>query len=88
MTLFRERLLGSLLDKRALSQELVHKLLAWRHPGFSAHVGEPIMASDKQRLGDTAAYLYGEYSRHVRATLADAAVRKEWTNPGWRSRRN
>jgi Transposase zinc-binding domain/Putative transposase len=57
MRLFRERLLGSLLDKRAISQELVQKLLAWRHPGFSAHVGEPIMASDKQRLEDTAAYL-------------------------------
>jgi hypothetical protein len=46
----------SLLDKRAISQELVDKLLAWRHPGFSAHVGEPIPASDKQRLEDTAAY--------------------------------
>src|SRR4029450_1261235 len=57
MQLFRERLLGSLLDKRAISQEWVQKLLAWRHPGFSAHVGEPIMASDKQRLEDTAAYL-------------------------------
>jgi hypothetical protein len=57
MTLFRERLLGSLLDQRAISQELVHRLLAWRHPGFSAHVGEPITASDKQRLEDTAAYL-------------------------------
>ena len=57
MTLFRERLLGSLLDKRAISNDLVKKLLAWRHPGFSAHVGEPIMASDKQRLEDTAPYL-------------------------------
>lgn len=36
MTLFRERLPGRLLDKRAISQELVKKLLAWRHPGFSA----------------------------------------------------
>ncbi len=50
MTLFRERLLDSLLDQRAISTELVKKLLAWRHPGFSAHVGEPIMASDKLRL--------------------------------------
>ena len=57
MRLFRERLLKSLLDKHAISQELVKKLLAWRHPGFSAHVGEPIAASDKQRLEDTAAYL-------------------------------
>ena len=55
--MFRERLLGSLLDQRAISTELVKKLLAWRHPGFSAHVGEPIMASDKLRLEDTAAYL-------------------------------
>jgi hypothetical protein len=50
MRLFRERLFGSLLDKRAISRELVQKLLAWRHPGFSAHVGEPITAEDKQRL--------------------------------------
>ena len=57
LLVFRERLLKSLLDKRAISQELVHKLLAWRHPGFSAHVGEPIAASDKKRLEDTAAYL-------------------------------
>jgi hypothetical protein len=57
MRLFRERLLGSLLDKHAISEELVKKLLAWRHPGFSAHVGEPIAATDKQRLEDTAAYL-------------------------------
>ena len=57
MRLFRERLLGSLLDKRAISRELVQKLLAWRHPGFSAHVGEPIAAEDKQRLEHTAAYL-------------------------------
>jgi hypothetical protein len=57
MRLFRERLLGSLLDKRAISKELVQKLLAWRHPGFSAHVGEPIAAEDERRLEDTAVYL-------------------------------
>jgi hypothetical protein len=57
MTLFREWLLGSLLDKHAISNELVQKLLAWRHPGFSAHLGEPIAPQDRQRLEDTAAYL-------------------------------
>jgi len=57
MRLFRERLLGILLDKRAISQELVRKLLAWRHPGFSAHVGDRVAAEDKKRLEDTAAYL-------------------------------
>jgi len=57
MSLFRQRLLARLLDRHAMSQELVGKVLAWRHPGFSAHVGEPIEAADRQRLEDTAAYL-------------------------------
>jgi hypothetical protein len=35
--------------------ELVAKLPAWRHPGFSAHVGEPIAPEEKQGLEDTAA---------------------------------
>ncbi len=29
----------------------------WKHPGFSAHIGEPIAREEKQRLADTAAYL-------------------------------
>ena len=57
MRLFRERLLARLVLAHAISAELVTKLLAWRHPGFSVHVGEPISACDKQRLEDTAAYL-------------------------------
>jgi hypothetical protein len=57
MGLFRERLLSSLVERRAISKELVAKLLAWHHPGFSAHVGESIASEDKQRLLDTAAYL-------------------------------
>jgi hypothetical protein len=57
MGLFRERLLGRLVESHAISQELVAKLLAWKHPGFSAHVGEPITPEEQQRLEDTAAYL-------------------------------
>jgi hypothetical protein len=57
MTLFRERLLARLLASHAISEELVAKLVSWRHPGFSAHVGEPIAPEEKQRLEDTAAYL-------------------------------
>jgi hypothetical protein len=49
MRLFRERLLASLLEQRAISKELVAKLLACRHPGFSAHVGERIAPEDQQR---------------------------------------
>jgi hypothetical protein len=57
MALFRERILARLLDRHAISHQLVQKLLGWRQPGFSAHVGESIPAQDKQRLEDTAAYL-------------------------------
>jgi hypothetical protein len=57
MRLFRERLLTKLVERRAISKELVAKVVAWRHPGFSAHVGERIAAEDKQRLEDTATYL-------------------------------
>jgi hypothetical protein len=57
MRLFRERLLARLVLAHAVSPELVKKLLAWRHPGFSADVGETIAPTDKLRLCDTAAYL-------------------------------
>ncbi|HXK11091.1 MAG TPA: transposase [Vicinamibacteria bacterium] len=57
MRLFRERLLARLVEAHAISPELVKKLLAWKHPGFSVHVGEPIASTDKLRLEDTAAYL-------------------------------
>lgn len=46
MTLFREALLGRLVSKHAISKELKAKLLSWRHPGFSTHVGEPIPPDD------------------------------------------
>jgi hypothetical protein len=55
--LFRERILARLLDRHAISPELVQKLVGWRHPGFSAHVGESIPPHESQRLEDTAAYL-------------------------------
>ena len=49
--------LARLVLAHAISPELVKKLLTWRHPGFSAQVGESIPPTDKLRLCDTAAYL-------------------------------
>jgi hypothetical protein len=57
MSLFREQLLARLAERHAITAELVAKLLAWRHPGFSAFVGELIAPDEKRRLEDTAAYL-------------------------------
>ena len=65
MRLFRERLLERLLDTKAISRELVAKLLAWRHPGFSAPVGERIAAEDKRRLEDTTASTWSNFSTAV-----------------------
>jgi len=57
MKLFRERLLARLVEKHAISQQLAAKLLAWRHPGFSAHIGEAIPFEDKKAIEDVACYV-------------------------------
>jgi hypothetical protein len=57
MRLFRVRLLARLVEKHAISQELATKLMAWRHPGFSAHVADPIAADDPQALENLAGYV-------------------------------
>jgi hypothetical protein len=43
MKLFRESLLARLVERHAISEGVVRKLLAWRHPGFSAHVEPPYL---------------------------------------------
>jgi hypothetical protein len=57
MKLFRERLLARLIERHAISSELAGKLLKWRHPGFSAHIGEPIPPEDNKAIEDVASYL-------------------------------
>jgi len=57
MRLFRERLLARLVKKHAISQELVAKLMAWRHPGFSAFVGEAIPPENTKAIEDMAGYV-------------------------------
>jgi hypothetical protein len=57
MNLFRERLLARLIERHAISEDLARKLLAWRHPGFSAHVGDAVAFEDKTAIEDVACYL-------------------------------
>ena len=45
------------MSRHAISQEMKHKLLAWRHRGFSAHVGEPIPPQVPRSIEDLASYL-------------------------------
>ena len=57
MKRFRERLLARLIERHAISEELARKLLAWRHPGFSAHLGDAIPFEDKKAIEDVACYI-------------------------------
>lgn len=57
MRLFRKALLERLVRKHAISEELRAKLLTWRHPGFSTHVGEPIPPEDTRAVEDMASYV-------------------------------
>src|SRR6266849_5460679 len=57
MRLFRERLLARLIERHAISEDLARRLLAWRHPGFSAHVGKAIPFEDKKAIEDVACYI-------------------------------
>jgi hypothetical protein len=87
MSLFRERLLARLVEAHAISPELVKKLLAWRHPGFSAHVGETIAPTGRLRLEDTAAYLVRNpllCGRPHRRGYVDLAIMQTCCAvPGW-----
>jgi hypothetical protein len=56
----------------SVSCELVAELLAWKHPGFSAHAGEPIAPEQKQHLEDTAAYLVRASSPFFPARVSSA----------------
>jgi len=56
-TRFRERLLARLIERHAISEDLARRLLSWRHPGFSTHVGDAIPFEDKKAIEDVACYL-------------------------------
>jgi hypothetical protein len=71
MRLFRARLVARLVERHAISQALAAKLLSWRHPGFSVHVGEPIAASDAQALEDMAGYVVRNPSSLKRLVYLD-----------------
>jgi hypothetical protein len=57
MRLFRERLLARLVERHAISRELAAKVTAWRHPGFSVHVGDAIATEDAKAIEDLAGYV-------------------------------
>jgi hypothetical protein len=57
MTLFREGLLARLVERHAISEDLARKLVAWKHPGFSSHLADPIPFENKKAIEDLACYL-------------------------------
>jgi len=57
MKLFRECLLARLVERHAISEDLARKLVAWKHPGVSSHIGDPIPFENKKAIEDLACYL-------------------------------
>ena len=101
MKLFRERLLARLIERHAISEDLARKLLAWKHPGFSAHIGDTIPFEDKKAIEDVACYLvrapmslkklvYLDGQKAVlyrsRMNPSSAVTSRQWTLwSGWRA---
>jgi hypothetical protein len=46
-----------LLDKGAITQWFIDRLMSWQHSGFGAHVCEPIAADDRNVLECLAHYI-------------------------------
>jgi len=69
MRLFRERLLARLIERHAISQDLARRLLAWRHPGFSAHVGDAIPFED-ENVREVVRVPVDDEGREIGANLA------------------
>jgi hypothetical protein len=81
MSLFRERLLARLVLAHAISPELVKKLLAWKHPGFSAHVGETEPLPGTELRGDGPARVARPPERpHPRPRAAPYLFYGEYSN--------
>ncbi len=57
MKQFRERLLARLVERHAISEDLARRLVAWKHPGFSSHVGDAIPFEAEKAIEDLACYL-------------------------------
>jgi hypothetical protein len=72
MKLFRERLLARLIERHAISQVLARKLLAWRHPGFSAHIGKAIPFEDKKAMRTSPVTWSGARSRSRNSSTSTA----------------
>jgi putative transposase len=89
MRLFRERLLARLIERHAIFEELARRLRAWRHPGFSAHVGDAIPFEDKKAMEDVACYIVRNplslkklVVRRARVNRAGLIGRDRFATPG------
>jgi hypothetical protein len=88
MKLFRERLLARLTLRHAISEDLACKLLAWRHPGFSAHIGRANLVRAPLSLKKLV-YLDGEKAVLYRSKMNPflgrnfEAPKKSRCSPSW-----
>jgi len=55
--IFRAKVLTMLKKEGKINQELIEKLMNWRHSGFSVHVGNRIAADDREGQRALAEYI-------------------------------
>jgi len=55
--IFQHKVLGMLLRKGKITEEVVKLILSWRHSGFNVHFGPRIQPDDKEAMENLARYV-------------------------------
>ena len=56
-TLFQHKVLGMLLRKGKIAEEVVKLIMSWRHSGFNVHCGPRIRPGDEEAMENLARYV-------------------------------
>ena len=55
--IFQHKVLGMLLRKGKITEEVVKLIMSWRHSGFNVHCGPRIQPGDEEALENIARYI-------------------------------
>jgi len=55
--IFQHKVLGMLLRKGKISEEVVKLIMSWRHSGFDVHCGPRIQPGDEEAMENPARYI-------------------------------
>jgi hypothetical protein len=57
--IFQHKILGMLLRKGEITEEVVRLIMSWRHFGFNVHCGPMIRVGDEEGMENLARYIVG-----------------------------